>query len=218
MLDPIFDLLLSLIREHGPLLLFVAALLENAAFLSWFVPGEKLVAIGGYFVQRGELRFESAWLCVFLGVLCGDHVGFLIGRCAGDRVLQRLPFQQAVTRVERLIRRHGGWVVLLGRFTGALRPFVMFTVGVTGLPYRRFWLYELVGAAAWSLVWLGVGVLGGSLIAYLEGLGPWVAWAIIGAILVAGTRVWRARDRIKRLILGDDEPAGRAPQPAGTPL
>jgi hypothetical protein len=29
---------------------------------------------------------------------------------------------------------------------------------------------------------------------------------------------WRYRDRIKQLILGDDDPAGRAPQPAGTTL
>jgi membrane protein DedA with SNARE-associated domain len=217
MLDPIFDQLLSLIREHGPLLLFVAALLENAAFLSWLVPGEKLVAVGGYFVQQGELRFESAWLCVFLGVLLGDHVGFLIGRCAGDRVLQRIPCRQAVARVERLILRYGGWVVLLGRFTGALRPFVMFTVGVTGLPYRRFWLFELIGAAAWSLIWLGVGVLGGSIIEYLNGFGPWVAWATIGSSVVLGMLAWHYRDRIKQLILGDDDPAGRAPQPAGTP-
>jgi membrane protein DedA with SNARE-associated domain len=218
MLDPIFDLLLSLIRDHGPLLLFVAAFLENAAFLSWLVPGEKLVAVGGFFVQQGELRFESAWLCVFLGVLLGDHVAFLIGRRAGDRVLRRLPYRQAVARVERLIQRYGGWVVLLGRFTGALRPFVMFTVGVTGLPYRRFWLFELVGAASWSLIWLGVGVLGGSLIEYLNGLGPWVGWATLGSIVVIGMLAWRYRDRIKQLILGDDDPAGRAPQPAGTPL
>jgi membrane-associated protein len=214
MLDPILNLLLDLIREHGALLLFVAALLENAAFLSWLVPGEKLVAIGGYFVQRGELRFEAAWLCVFLGVLLGDHVGFLIGRCAGDRVLQRLPFQQAVTRVDRLIQRHGGWVVLLGRFTGALRPFVMFTVGMTRLPYRRFWHFELVGAATWSLVWLGIGVLGGSLMDYLGEFGPWVPWVAMGVVFVGTLLVWPFRDRIKRLVLGDDDPGAAAPQPA----
>ena len=37
---------------------FLAAFLENAAFLSWALPGEHLLAVGGYFIQRGELRFE----------------------------------------------------------------------------------------------------------------------------------------------------------------
>ena len=214
MLEPVLDMLLDLIREHGPLLLFVAAFLENAAFLSWLVPGEKLVAVGGYFVQRGELRFEQAWLCVFLGVLCGDHVGFLIGRFAGARLRHRLPLQHAVDRAERLIQRHGGWVVLFGRFTGIGRPVVLFTVGMMRLPYRQFWIFELVGAASWSLVWLGIGVLGGSLIDYLGGFGPWVPWLSIGASAIGGLLVWHFRHRLKRLILGDDEPAERAPQPA----
>jgi membrane protein DedA with SNARE-associated domain len=214
MFEPAFNQLLDLVREHGPLLLFVAAFLENAAFLSWLVPGEKLVAIGGYFVQRGELRFELAWLCVFLGVLCGDHVGLLIGRCAGPRLRDRLPMRQAVDRAERVIRRHGGWVVLFGRFTGVGRPVVMFTVGMMGLPYRQLWLFELVGAASWSLVWLGIGVLGGSLIEYLGEVSPWVAWLVLGALAIGGVLTWRSRHRLKQLILGDDEPPERAPQPA----
>jgi membrane-associated protein len=214
MLESAVALLLDLVREHGPLLLFLAAFLENAAFLSWLVPGEKLVAVGGYFVQQGELRFEQAWLCVFFGVLCGDHVGFFIGRYAGTRLLQRLPVGRVVSRVERLIQRHGCWVVLFGRFTGVGRPVVMFTVGMMRLPYRQFWLYELIGAAAWSLVWLGIGVLGGSLIEYLGAFGPWVPWLSIGSSVVGGFLVWQFRHRLKRLILGDDEPAKRAPQPA----
>lgn len=214
MLDSFLDPVLELIREHGPLLLFVAAFLENAAFLSWLVPGEKLVAVGGYFVQQGELRFELAWLCVFAGVLCGDHVGFLIGRFAGARLRHRLPLQPAIARAERLIRRHGGWVVLFGRFTGIGRPVVLFTVGMMRLPYRQFWIFELVGAASWSLVWLGIGVLGGSLIDYLGGFGPWVPWLSIGASALGGLLVWRFRHRLKRLILGHDDPPEATPQPA----
>lgn len=222
MFDVALAQLLDLVREHGTIILFAAAFLENAAFMSWLVPGEKLVAVGGYFVQRGELRFEQAWLAVFLGVLCGDHIAYLIGRFAGQRVLRRLPYAHLIARAERLIRRHGGWAVLFGRFTGIFRPIMLFTVGMTGCSYRRFWLFELVGAASWSVVWLGVGMLGSEAIDHLGelgGLGAWVPWAVLGAIVAIAALAWRFRDRAKHLILGDDdsterpEPAGRAPQP-----
>ncbi len=219
MLDAAFAALLDLIREHGPLLLFVAAFLENAAFISWLVPGEKLVAVGGFFIQRGELRFEEAWLYVFLGVLCGDHVAYAIGRIAGKRVVHRLPYPRLIARVEWLIGRHGCWVVLFGRYFGAMRSVVLFTVGTMGLPYRQFWLFELLGAASWSLVWLGVGVLGGTVLeafGFAEGdLGWWgpVLWAgLVGIIAVV---IWRYQDRLKRLVLGEDEPSDRAPQTVG---
>jgi membrane protein DedA with SNARE-associated domain len=75
MLESVMAWILDTVREHGPLLLFLAAFLENAAFLSFVLPGEKLLLVGGYLVQQGELRFEIAWLCVFAGVVLGDHIG-----------------------------------------------------------------------------------------------------------------------------------------------
>jgi membrane protein DedA with SNARE-associated domain len=98
-------------------------------------------------------------------------------------------------------------VVLCGRFSGGLRPAVLFTVGMMGLSYRTFWPFELVGAAAWSALWLGIGVLGGSLLDYFGGLGPWGPWLFIGSIVVGGLLSWLFRDRLKRLAFGEDESA-----------
>jgi membrane-associated protein len=204
-LESAVALILDLIRQHGPLVFFLAAFLENAAFISWAIPGETLLAVGGYFIQRGEMRFELAWLSVFLGVLCGDHVGYLVGRYCGTKIVHRLPYQRVIVRVEKLVGRYGGWVVLCGRFSGGLRPAVLFTVGMMGLPYRKFWPFELVGAAAWSALWLGIGVLGGSLLDYFGELGPWGPWLFFGSIVIGGFLSWLFRDRLKRLILGKDE-------------
>jgi hypothetical protein len=57
-------------------------------------------------------------------------------------------------------------------------------------------------------------VLGGSLLEYLSGFAPWVAWLTLGSGVVSGLIVWQFRHRLKRLIFGEDEPGGRAPQPA----
>jgi membrane-associated protein len=214
MFDGIVGFILELVREHGPLILFLAAFIENAAFLSWAIPGEHLLAVGGYFIHRGELRFELAWVYVFLGVLCGDHAGYCVGRYGGRRLAHRLPFPRAIVRVEQFVRRHGGWVVLGGRFTGALRPAVLFTVGAMGLPYRRFWLFEVVGAASWSALWLGLGVLGGTLLDAVGGLGPWGSWLFVGSAALGGLLAWVFRVPLKRLAFGGDEPTGRTAQAA----
>jgi undecaprenyl-diphosphatase len=212
MFDAVVGFILDLVREHGPLILFLAAFLENAAFLSWALPGETLLAVGGYFIQRGELRFELAWAYVFLGVLAGDHIGYFVGRYGGSRLAHRLPFQRVITRVQQLVRRYGGWVVLGGRFSGGLRPAVLFTVGTMGLPYRRFWPFELVGAASWSALWLGLGVLGGTLLDQLSWLGPWGPWLFVGSIVGGVLLGWVFRAPLKRLAFGGDEPAEVAPE------
>ena len=216
MLESVIATLLDLVREHGPLMLFVAAFLENALFMSWLVPGEALLAVGGYFVQRGELRFEVAWLCVFLGVLLDDHVGFFVGRYGGRRMVHCLPFTSAIANVEKLIRRRGGWVVLFGRFSGVLRPALLLTVGMMGLPYRRFAPFELAGAAIWSAWWLTIGVVGGTLLDYVGELGRWGPWLSVGSLMLGGLLGWIFRARLKRLAFGDDDQvdAQAAPQAA----
>jgi membrane-associated protein len=205
MVDAMVAFVLEMVREHGPLVLFVAAFLENAAFLSWALPGETLLAVGGYFIQRGELRFELAWICVFVGVLAGDHVGYVVGRYFGRGLMHRLPCRKIILRVEKLVGRYGGLVVLFGRFSGGLRPAVLFTVGMMGLPYRRFWPFELVGAASWSAMWLAIGVLGGALLERFGDLGPWGPALFIGSLVVGGLGGWLFREPLKRLVFGDDE-------------
>jgi len=206
MLESALTQVLYAIRTHGPLLLFLAAFLENAALLGLVVPGEKLVLLGGYLVQQGAFTFEIAWLCVFLGAIGGDTVGYMVGRYAGARIIHRLPGGQAVARIEALLQRHGGWVIFFGRFSGVLRPVLFLTIGMMRVPYQRFWILEAVSAAAWTSLWLGVGVIGGSLFDSLGEMGPWVPWLSLGPTAVGFLVAWHYRDRIRHLIFGDAAP------------
>lgn len=197
---------LELLRDHGPLILFFAALVENLGFLAW-LPTEGLLAVGGYLIQRGELRADVAWASAFAGVLLGDHVAYLVGRFGGRRLLPRLPFRGLFQQVERLILRYGSWMVLAGRFSGWIRPALLFTIGTMGLPYRRFWPFELLGAAAWSAWWLAVGALGGVVFDHFGDLGPWRQALTVAGMAAGAALAWRYRERLKRILAGEAEPA-----------
>lgn len=199
-MDDVLNLLVELMREHGPVVLFLVAFIESAPLLG-VLPGEVVLSAGGYFVQQGHLRGELAWIGVVLGVLLGDHLAYVLGRVGGPRILPRLPFQPAFRRAERLISRYGGLVVLLCRFSG-VRAAILFTVGSMGLPYRTFLPYELVGAAVWSAWRLALGVLGGAALDRLGEYGPGYQALFIASLAVAAFLIWRNRDRLKVLARG----------------
>jgi membrane-associated protein len=205
-IESLLQFVLGLVRDHGPLVLFVAALLENAAFLSWALPGEVLLATGGYLIQQGELSAELAWLSVVAGVLIGDHTAYFIGRVGGRRIARRLPFRGGFQKVEKLVEKYGGMAILFGRFTG-LRSVMLFTVGTMGLRYRTFWPYELLGAATWSAWWLAVGAFGGIVFERMGDLAIWRQWLLVAAVPIAIVLAWIYRDRLKRFLKEEPEAA-----------
>ena len=111
-----------------------------------------------------------------------------------------MPLPGAVHRVERLIGRYGGPFVLAGRFLGWIRAVLMLTAGAMGLPYRRFWPWELLGAAAWSAWWLGVGAAGGLLTERFGDLSVWSRALLVLSLLVGGAVAWRFRARLRQLL------------------
>jgi membrane protein DedA with SNARE-associated domain len=213
----VFDLeattqfLLDRLAEQGLPILFLAALLEGIPIVS-LLPGEVVLAAGGYLIQQGEMPGGQVVLAVLLGALLADHLAYAIGRIGGIRLVRRLPYQRFLSRAERITARYGGLVIVVGRFSG-LRGGVMFVVGAMGFPYRRFLPYELLGATFWTLSRLAIGAVGGVLLESLPEnpmLQKLLLFALLGLIYLG----WRHRKTIKRFLLLDEEPD---PTPAPGP-
>ncbi|HEY8050517.1 MAG TPA: VTT domain-containing protein, partial [Ramlibacter sp.] len=154
--------LLSRMGEAGYALIFVAALLESAAMLGLFVPGEAVVLAAGFFAARGSFKLDVLFACVALGAAVGDSIGYEMGRRWGRALLVRFGpraglSEHRLQRVERFFAKYGAPSVFLGRFIGFARAVVPFIAGASGMRYRAFLPYNIAGALAWSAVVLLAG-------------------------------------------------------------
>ena len=94
--------------------------------------------------------------------IAGAQTGYLIGRAAGPRLLQRPDsrfFKRAyVVKAEEVIERYGaGKAIVLARFIPIVRTFLNPLVGAGDLPGRTFALWNVVGGVLWGT---GVTLLG----------------------------------------------------------
>jgi membrane protein DedA with SNARE-associated domain/membrane-associated phospholipid phosphatase len=138
------------------------AYLETAAFVGLIAPGETVVIAGGVIAGQGEIDLIPliglVWTCAILG----DTTSFYIGRRLGRRFLERHGPKVKITperldQVEGYFERHGGKTILIGRFIGLVRALAPFVAGASGLAYRRFLPYSVVGTGLWSTVFCVVG-------------------------------------------------------------
>jgi membrane protein DedA with SNARE-associated domain len=72
-----------------------------------------------------------------------------------------LPPEQ-LERAERFFARLGGKVVTAGRCIEGLRQANGIIAGITDMPWRRFAVFNAVGAALWVGFWASVGYLAGN--------------------------------------------------------
>ena len=142
----------------------VAAFLETGAFVGLVAPGETIVIAGGVIAGQGEIQLLPliglVWTCAVLG----DTTSFYIGRRLGRRFLERHGPRFKITeerlkQVESYFERHGGKTILIGRFIGLVRALAPFIAGSSGLTYRRFIPYSIVGCGLWSTIFCTLGYI-----------------------------------------------------------
>jgi membrane protein DedA with SNARE-associated domain/membrane-associated phospholipid phosphatase len=145
-------------------LVAVLAFLETGAFVGLVAPGETVVIAGGVVAGQGEIQLLPLIGIVWLSAVLGDTTSFYIGRRLGRRFLERHGPKVKITeerlqQVESYFERHGGKTILIGRFIGLVRALAPFIAGSSGLPYRRFIPYSIVGTGLWASVFCVLGYL-----------------------------------------------------------
>ena len=131
------------------------AFLETGAFVGLIAPGEFTVIIGGVVAGQGEIDIVPliglAWFCCVLG----DSASFLLGHRLGRAFLVKHGPKvrinaETLEKVESYFDRHGGKTVLIGRFIGLVRAIAPFIAGSSGMRYRQFLPFSILGTGLWA--------------------------------------------------------------------
>jgi membrane protein DedA with SNARE-associated domain/membrane-associated phospholipid phosphatase len=142
----------------------VAAFLETGAFVGLIAPGETFLIFGGVVAGQGKVNIIALIAIVWACAVAGDVASFLAGRRLGRAFLVRHGPKVSISeerlhKVEAFFDRHGGKAILLGRFVGLVRAIAPFLAGSSGLAFRRFIPYDVIGAGAWASALLLIGYI-----------------------------------------------------------
>jgi membrane protein DedA with SNARE-associated domain len=125
-------------------------------------PGQTLLIAGAVEAAEGRMNIALLLLLEVAAATVGNSVGYVIGRWGGRFVLNKLKVNpQRQQRLDELFKRHGGLVVLLGRFVDGLRQLNGVLAGIMKMPWWSFTAYNVAGALLWTGAWgLGAYYLG----------------------------------------------------------
>jgi membrane protein DedA with SNARE-associated domain len=140
------------LTRYGYWTVAAALLLENAGLP---VPGETvLIAASALAHSTGTLELFDIIVVGSLAATVGDNLGYLLGRSGGRPLLDRVGRffrldDGLVARGERLFERYGAATIFFARFVAGLRVIAGPLAGVLGMPWRRFAVFNALGAVTW---------------------------------------------------------------------
>lgn len=153
----LLDWIREVIVSAGYLGLGGLVLLEN---LFPPLPSELILPLAGFFVGTGDLLFLPAVLATTAGSTIGAAILYEVGRKGGRPLMRRrwVPFDEAqLERADRLIERHGWWVVLLGRLLPGVRSVVSLPAGLHRMPRGIFLVLTMIGSGVFNAALIGAG-------------------------------------------------------------
>jgi membrane protein DedA with SNARE-associated domain len=187
-----------LIEQFGYLAVFLLVGLEA---LGIPLPGETtLVSAALYAGATHNLQPAGVVLAAVIGATFGYTASYAIGHWGGYRLLVRygryVRLDQAKVKVARyLFGRYGGRVVFFGRFIPILRAYGAFLAGTSRMPWRRFALFNAIGAVAWAVLYGGGAYLLGNEIERASRRLAIVLGSAALLLIVAAVIVIRRRER-----------------------
>jgi membrane protein DedA with SNARE-associated domain len=202
----VFDRLTEAVA-NGPVAYLVVLVASGGDVLFPPVPSESIVVTAGVVAAQGDLSILLVIPAAALGALIGDNLSYLLGRRIGDPVADRL-FRGESGRArlewaERAVQRHGGTLVVLGRFIPGGRTASTFAAGTLEMPWRRFIAADLAAVVLWAVFASMLGYAGGSTFEHSTGLSLLASLGVATLIALA-IEVWRRVQRHRgKDILGD---------------
>jgi membrane protein DedA with SNARE-associated domain len=164
MTHSILDFLRNAVVHYGYWAVAAALLLENAGVP---VPGETVLLLAS-FLAYSEHELQLSWIIVVatIAATVGDNLGFALGHYGGRPVLARYQaffrIQDAtVARGEDAFARYGSLTIFFARFVFGLRIIAGPLAGVLRMPWRKFAVFNFLGAGLWVTVISGAGYLFG---------------------------------------------------------
>lgn len=179
-------------------ILFLIIFCETGLVVTPFLPGDSLLFAAGSLTALADsaMNIHALFLLLTAAAILGDTVNYAAGHYFGEKVFSpnaRVLKQDYLDRTHQFFERHGGKTIVIARFVPIIRTFAPFVAGAGSMTYRHFLFYNVVGAIAWTALFLYGGYFFGNLPFVKQNFTLVILAIIILSIMPGVIEYWRHR-------------------------
>ncbi|WEV65923.1 VTT domain-containing protein [Bifidobacterium sp. ESL0764] len=153
--------------------IFLIVFIETGVVFFPFLPGDSLLFAAGFFAAPDAVTGKSAlplfallpviWIAPIVGDQCNYFIGHFFGRKIIESGKVKAMTPERLAKTEAMIDKWGPLAVFLGRFFPFIRTFMPFISGLSGMRWRRFTPFSMLGGFTWSTLFTLLGYFFGGI-------------------------------------------------------
>jgi len=160
----------SIVSTLGLVGILAIIFMETGLLIGLFFPGDSLLFLSGVgassvaakIFDGVQIEVISLLIAAPLVAIAGSQTGYWIGSKYGvklfDRPDSRIFNQKKVQATERWLNKYGtGKALVLARFIPFVRTLINPMCGIVGVPAKKFFVWNFVGAIIWTQSVIGIG-------------------------------------------------------------
>jgi membrane-associated protein len=182
----------------GYIIVAAGVLMERSIFIGLIIPGDIILALGGVYASQHKMSLAAVIAIGSAAAICGESIGFWLGRRFGVRVVRHFPFvgrwlSEKLEASEDFFQRHGGKTVAIGRYATAAGAFIPFSAGAGRMKYWRFLLFDVPAIIVWAIGITAFGYFFGKNLAFVDKVLSRFGYIVLGLVVVffLGRWLWK---------------------------
>ncbi len=146
--------LISIIKAIGYIGVFGIIFAETGVFFGFILPGDTLLFACGVLAYKKYFNLPLIIIIIALAAICGGFFGYWFGKKVSEKIFTKkdtLFFKKKhLEKAHDFFNEYGSKTIFIGRYVPIVRTFVSTIAGVANMKYKKFAVYNIVGAIAWA--------------------------------------------------------------------
>lgn len=192
-----FELLTNpdwIMRNGGLYLVLIILFIETGLFFGFFLPGDPMLFISGMVIAGADVAmpFDNEiynllfWCSLFIiSTIAGNFTGYWSGYKFGHIFVNKekksfLIKPKHIESAQKIYEEKGSFAILIARFLPIARTFVPIVGGIVKMDFKKFTIFNIIGAILWVVVITSLG--------FILGENEWVKanleWTILALVVL----------------------------------
>jgi membrane-associated protein len=159
-----------LIFNHGILTYFLLCLVifcQTGFIFMSFLPGDSILFATGALAATGSFEWyiliPLLIAAAFLGNICDYWIGYFLEEKAFHEKKKGIFNISNLRKAHQFYEKFGGFTIVFSQFVVFVRAFAPFIAGIARMNFRKFLIFNLIGALLWVSAFVIMGMLLGEI-------------------------------------------------------